>query len=78
MFCLRWTDFHQRKAEILPLVEAAEQRPHATNADLSELQRHTGAGGFVRSSTEEDDLAIPRDFAAPGGEIFGRDLQRSG
>jgi len=62
---LQRTDVHQRKAQTLPLVKAAQQRAHATNSDLPELQSHTGAGGFVRSSTEENDFAITGDFAAP-------------
>ena len=49
---------HQRKPQILPRVEPAEQRTHVPNAVSPELQRRTGAGGFVRSSTEQHDLAV--------------------
>ena len=48
------------------------------NAVLSELQRHPGAGRFVRSSTEQNDLAVAGDFAVAAFEILGRNLQRSG
>jgi len=56
--------FHQRKAKILPLMKAAQQWPDAADSDLSELQRHTGAGGLVWSSTEKHDLAVASDLSA--------------
>ena len=47
------------------------------NANLAELQRHPGAGGFVGSSTEENDFAVAGNFAVPGLQFFRRDLQRA-
>jgi len=49
-----------------------------TNAMLSQLQRRTGAGRFVGSSAEQNDLAVARDLVVPAFEFLGRDLQRSG
>ena len=57
-------DLDQREPELLPLVKAAEQWTDAANPKLAQLQRHPGAGRFVWSSTEEDDLPIARDLAA--------------
>jgi hypothetical protein len=70
-------DLHQRKTKFLPFVKAAQQRPHVANAELAELQRHPGAGRFVRSSTEENDFPIAGDFAVPGLQFLRRDLQRA-
>ena len=53
-----------RVAEVAPAVEAALQRTDANDAPLSQQQRHTGAGGFVWSSTVEDDFAIVRKTIA--------------
>lgn len=54
---------HERKSQLLPLVKAAQQRTHMPYAEPAEFQRHPGAGRFVGSSAEEDDLAIARDLA---------------
>ena len=48
----------ERVAALAPSVEAALQRANALDALLPEEQRHTGAGGFVWSSTVEDDFAV--------------------
>ena len=50
----------KRVAAFAPSVEAAQQRANARDAFLPEEQRHTGTGGFVWSSTVEDDFAIAR------------------
>ena len=47
-------------AEFAPGVQAALQRADAFDALFSEEQRHTGAGGFVWSSTVENDFTIER------------------
>ena len=39
-------------------MKAAQQGTHAAYAEPPEFQRHPGAGRFVGSSAEEDDLAI--------------------
>jgi hypothetical protein len=51
----------ERKAELTPGREAAFQWPDAANAALPEEQRHTGAGGFVGSSTVEHDVTVAWD-----------------
>jgi len=43
---------------LAPGGQATLKRADALDALLPEEQRHTGAGGFVGSSTVEDDLAI--------------------
>jgi hypothetical protein len=50
----------QGVAEIAPCVEAALQRPNMFHTFVSKEQRHTGAGGFVWSSTVENDFAVAR------------------
>src|SRR5258708_12764441 len=54
-------------AEFAPGVQAALQRADAFDALFSEEQRHTGAGGFVWSSTVENDLTVERQ---PIGFLF--------
>lgn len=48
----------QRIAALTPRFEAALERPDALDAVFSEEERHTGARGFVGSSTVENDFAI--------------------
>jgi hypothetical protein len=48
------------EAAFTPGVKAALQGADALDSVFSEEQRHTGAGGFVWSSTVEDDLTIAR------------------
>ncbi len=74
---LSYHGVHHGVAKFLPFVETAEQRTHTANTVFSQLQRRTGAGGLVRSSAEQYDLAVARDFAVTSFEIFGRNLQRS-
>ena len=56
-------DIHQREAQLLPLMKSAQQRTHVADTVFAEFQRHPGAGRFVWSSTEEDDLAVAGDLA---------------
>jgi hypothetical protein len=46
-----------------PAIEPASQRMDAGDSLFSQLLRHTGASGFVGSSTVEDYLAIPRNLS---------------
>jgi hypothetical protein len=57
---LREGDIGERVALLSPSVQAALQGADVLNALLPKEQRHTGAGGFVWSSTVEDDLAVAR------------------
>ena len=65
------SDVYQRIAEVLPLVETAQQGTDSDNAMLPEFQRHTGAGGFVGSSTEQHDLTTAGDFTVPRFQFLG-------
>src|SRR5882672_12717169 len=51
---------NQRKAARTPSIQSALQRPNAPHAFVPQEQRHTGAGGFVWSSTVKNDVAVPR------------------
>ena len=53
-------DIFEWVAEFAPGVEAALQGADTFDALSSEEQRHTGAGGFVWSSTVENDFAVAR------------------
>ena len=55
-----------------PCIQSAEQRTHACNPSLLELQRHPGAGRFVGSSAVEDDVAISRDLDVTVFELLWR------
>ena len=61
----------ERVATFAPGGEAAFERANARDALFSEEQRHTGAGGFVRSSTVENDFLI-------AGKKFSMLLQIAG
>jgi hypothetical protein len=50
----------ERVAALSPFFQATLKRADTFNAFFSKEQRHTGAGGFVWSSTVEDDVAIHR------------------
>src|SRR5271165_764132 len=69
--------FLQRISEVLPSVIAAQQWSHVADAEPPKLQRRTGAGGFVRSGTEQDDFTIPRDFAVASLQFFRRNPERA-
>jgi hypothetical protein len=47
-------------AELPPSVESALQRANPPDALFSEEERHTGARGFVWSSTVENDFTVAR------------------
>src|SRR5215469_11424697 len=68
----------QRKASLAPGLQAALQRPNAFDAIFSEEQRHTGARGFVRSSAEQNHLAVPRKAMAVLFQFLGLHMQRAG
>src|SRR5258707_196128 len=50
----------QGVAEVTPGIQAALERPDMHHAFFPQEKRHTGAGGFVWSSTVEDDFAVAR------------------
>src|SRR5437879_9807884 len=83
--CLR----DQRKAAAPPAVEPAGQRTNAGNSLAAEEQRHTGAGGFIGSSTVKHNLPVARDniaslfqfgrvqaMRAGDGDWFGLEVER--
>ncbi len=45
---------------------------------LPQQMRHTGAGGFARSSTVQKDVLVPGEFLEFLGEIIGLDSNRAG
>ena len=51
-------DGDERVAALAPGIQTALQWADALDAILPEEQRHTGAGGFVRSSTVENYFAV--------------------
>ncbi len=69
---------NQRVAGLAPCTQTALQGPDALDSILSEQQRHTGAGRFVRSSAVQNHFAVPRETVALFLELLGLHVQRSG
>src|SRR6185437_2362286 len=67
-----------RIAQTAPVIESARQRANMPHAGLSQLQRHTGAGGLTRSSTVQNDFLTGRNLMGPGAQIVGPQDQRAG
>jgi len=65
-------------AEFAPAIEAALQRANVLDALLSEEQRHTGAGGFVWSSTVENHFPIAGQAIIFLFEFLGIHAKRAG
>ena len=63
----------RRSCEFFPSFGAALERAHPGDPLGFQEQRRTGAGGFVRSTAEENDLAVARNLLAASGEIFWSD-----
>jgi hypothetical protein len=63
---------------LAPRVEAAFQRTHSGDSVPLELQRRTGAGGFVWSSAVEDDIAIAGDLQMPFLQLLAIEPDRAG
>src|SRR5882762_10746460 len=61
---------NQRKAARTPGIQSALQRPNAPHAFVPQEQRHTGAGGFVWSSTVKNDVAVPRQTIILVFQVF--------
>jgi len=51
----------QRILALAPRVVAPFERPNARDPECFELQRRTGAGGFVRSRTVDHHVAVQRN-----------------
>ena len=66
------------KAAALPAGEPSGERADARDALPSQKQRHTGAGGFVRSSAVEDDVAVAKNFLLAFLELVGVEAERAG
>ena len=64
--------------QLLPGLRAALQDAYARDSLRPQEQRRTGARSLVRSTTEKDDLAVPRDFSTPGSEFVRRQAYGSG
>jgi hypothetical protein len=61
-----------------PRIETAFERAHACDSVSLELQRRTGAGGFVWSSAVEDDIAIAGDLQMPFLQFLAIEPDRAG
>ena len=72
------SDGGERIAAFAPGVQAALQRADARNALFPEEQRHTGAGGFVWSSTVKNDVAIARQLVILFLQFLSVHAERTG
>src|SRR5260370_37941114 len=61
-----------------PGIQTTQQRPNPLDAILPEEQRHTGAGGFVWSSTVEDYFAVARQPVVLLFQLLGVHAERAG
>ena len=68
----------ERVAAFAPGIQAALQRPNPRDAFLPEEQRHTGAGGFVWSSTVEDDFVVARQAVVLFLQLLGINAESAG
>ena len=69
--------FIQRIAEFAPRRETTGQWPHAQDPLPSQEQRHTGAGGFARSSAVENDVPVaPKSVPDAVRSLSGRSAMR--
>ncbi len=59
-------------------MKSAEERADAGDAVLSQLQRRTGAGGFVGSSAVENDVAVSRDLVVAEFEFLRSEAEGAG
>ena len=68
----------ERVAAFAPGVQTALQRPNPRDAFLPEEQRHTGAGGFVWSSTVENDFAVAGQAIVVPFQVLGVHVEGAG
>jgi hypothetical protein len=68
---------HQGITALPPSFQSALQRPNAPYAFASKEQRHTGAGGFVWSSTIKNDFSIARQAVIFLFQILGIHAKRA-
>ena len=69
--------FFNWESLLRPRIESAIQRTNTSNASLSQLQRHPGAGRFVGSSAIEDYFAVARNLCMARVELLGSKPQRA-
>jgi hypothetical protein len=65
-------------AALAPCVQAALQWPDPLDTVLSQQQRHTGARGFIRSSTVQNHFAVARQSVVLLLQFLGFHMQRPG
>jgi hypothetical protein len=61
-----------------PGLESTFQRADALKSQLFHLQRHTGAGRFARSSTNNHELALKWQLLRACFDIFRQNVDRTG
>ena len=72
----RWS--LNRKASVVPRPKTTFERSHFLDASPLQKQRHTGAGRFVRSSAEQNDLAVAWDLSVTFFNSVWRKADRAG
>jgi hypothetical protein len=65
LFWGRSGEIRQGKSEVTPSIETPEEGTDTRDAAAGEVQRRTGAAGFVGSGAIENDIAIARDLLVP-------------
>jgi hypothetical protein len=59
------------EAKVAPATETAFEWPDSVDALASQQQRHTGAGGFIRSRTVKNDVPIHGDLGEMLVDLIG-------
>ncbi len=67
-----------RQRQFLPRLESSGQRANSGDTSALQLQRHTGARGFVRSTAVQDHLVIFRNLVRSRTQILGPQNARAG
>src|SRR5580658_7507060 len=73
-----WRDVDERKSQLLPFVEAPEQRTDPVDAELAYRQSHLGRGGLAGAGTEENNIAVAGNVVALQHELVRRKQDGSG
>jgi hypothetical protein len=66
-----------RKTPLEPRAEPTGERAHFLDPSPLQKQRHTGAGRFVRSGAEQNDLAVARNLIVTFFNFVGREADRA-
>src|SRR5437867_8426891 len=74
----RQLSFSPQIHESFPSIGASPKGAHARDSMDLEEQRRTGAGGFVRSTAKENDLAVAGNLLRVCSQVLNGEADRTG